>query len=294
MRLLKQDSNGELVMEKFRDMEVPAYVILSHTWGPEKDEVTFIDFKEGTWRDKPGSAKLDFCARQAPKDGYIYFWIDSCCIDNTNLPELEESVRLMFRWYKEAKRCYVYLSDVPPPSADPAWELAFRQSRWFTRGWTLQELLAPQKVDFFSMKNEKNENEKLNSKDGLEQQIHEITGIPVQALRGNDLSQFSPRERLSWAINRNTSKQEDKAYCLLGIFGISMGLRYGERDMAWERLIEKVNKMPDSDVKQDSSERKVEADEIEGNKDSECTKSHLSSCKSNSYFSTHPPVILTV
>jgi len=287
MRLLKQDSNGELVMEKFFDTKVPAYVILSHTWRAENDEVTFIDFKEGTWRNKPGSAKLHFCARQAPKDGYLYFWIDSCCIDNTNLTELSEAINSMFQWYKEAKRCYVYLSDVPSPSADPAWESAFRQSLWFTRGWTLQELLAPQDLDFFSKENEKNENEKLGSKASLEQYIHEITGIPVQALHGNDLSQFSPRERLSWARKRNTTRQEDKAYCLLGIFGISMGLRYGERDMAWKRLIDKVNKMPGSDVKQESqSEGKIEPGEIEGNANSEYTKRHLLSCKSSS-FSVH-------
>src|SRR5947209_7172993 len=101
------------------------------------------------------------------------------------------------------------------------WELDFRKSRWFTRGWTLKELLAPGSVEFFSR-----EGKQLGDKRTLERQIHEITGIAIPALRGTPLSQFGIDERLSWAENRQTTRKEDKAYSLLGIFDVFMSLIY--------------------------------------------------------------------
>jgi hypothetical protein len=136
----------------------------------------------------------------------------------------------MFRWYKNASKCYVYLSDVSKPghatdvqSSPATWEAAFRKSRWFSRGWTLQELIAPASVEFFSR-----EGNRLGSKRSLEQHIHDITGIPIRALRGESLKGFEVEERLSWAKHRETKRQEDKAYSLLGIFDIQMPLLYGE------------------------------------------------------------------
>lgn len=148
----------------------------------------------------------------------------------------------MFRWYRKAVKCYVYLSDVSVGDEDEdhtkrTWELAFRNSRWFTRGWTLQELLAPASVEFFSQ-----EGERLGDKNILEQQIYEVTGIPIAALRGTPLSQFSVDERMRWAAKRNTTKKEDKAYCLLGIFGVFMPLIYGEGEHAFVRLRKKMDR----------------------------------------------------
>jgi hypothetical protein len=119
----------------------------------------------------------------------------------------------MFRWYRSADRCYVYLPDVSLPDEDArntqrTWEPAFRRSRWFTRGWTLQELIAPASVEFFSR-----EWTRLGDRGSLEDLIHEITGIPVAALRGTALSRFSVDERMQWAAKRET-KKEDRAYCL--------------------------------------------------------------------------------
>jgi hypothetical protein len=135
----------------------------------------------------------------------------------------------MFRWYQNAARCYVYLSGISAADyrsgqqSGLAWESAFRAHRWFTRGWTLQELLAPASVEFFTQ-----DGRRLGDKKSLEQQIHEITGITIPALRERDFAQFDAKERFRWAEKRQTTHEEDWAYCLLGIFGIFMPLIYGE------------------------------------------------------------------
>jgi hypothetical protein len=149
----------------------------------------------------------------------------------------------MFRWYRNADKCYVYLSDVSYEHDDNGsdqgiWESAFRRSKWFTRGWTLQELLAPVSVEFFSR-----ERKLLGSKRTLEGLVHHITQIPTSALRMISLSNYSVDERLGWAAGRNTKKTEDKAYCLLGIFGVFLPLMYGEGDNAFKRLKEEINKL---------------------------------------------------
>lgn len=200
---------------------------------------------------KVGYNKIRFCGGQAIRDGLQYFWVDTCCIDKSNSTELQEAVNSMFRWYQNASKCYVYLSDVSiveqeggtSPSQCP-WESAFRASRWFTRGWTLQELLAPNSVEFFSQ-----EGKLLGNKKTLEQQIHEITRIAVAAIRGAPLSNFTVEERLLWAENRQTTREEDKAYSLLGIFNIYMPLIYGERrEHAFRRLREEIEKFPPTPI----------------------------------------------
>ncbi len=147
----------------------------------------------------------------------------------------------MFRWYRDATKCYVYLPDVSRPRTDPAngsnedWVSIFRKSEWFRRGWTLQELIAPALVDFFCK-----QGGLLGNKASLEQDICEITGIPANALPGSPLSNFSVAERLSWAASRETFRQEDKAYSLFGIFGIYLPLIYGEgKENAFQRLKKK-------------------------------------------------------
>jgi hypothetical protein len=226
IRLLQRKPDGEIVFREPTSSEVSAYAILSQTWGEE--EVTYQDLKKGKDKSKAGWRKIQFCAKQAAVDGLEYFWVDTCCIDKKNAVELGAAINSMFRWYQNAARCYVYLSDVSKPDTgvddQRVWEEAFNKSRWFTRGWTLQELIAPRLVDFFS-----SEGRRLGSKLSLESRIYEITGIVYKALRGDALSNFSIKERRSWAERRNTTIEEDTAYCLIGIFDVSMVLNYGEK-----------------------------------------------------------------
>lgn len=248
MRLLYTTSGGRLrFTEDLIGDNIPPYAILSHTW-KEGQEVTFDNLKElDSMEDidaqsKEGYQKIRFCSSQAKLHGLDYFWVDTCCIDKSNSSELQEAINSMFRWYQKAKRCYVYLSDVKNGPSDCAgeswwdWEQAFKDSRWFTRGWTLQELLAPGLVEFFS-----SDGLRLGDKNSLKHIIHQITQIPVEALAGSVLSAFSVAERFSWTDNRRTTREEDGAYCLLGIFGIHMPLIYGEgRENAFKRLHKKV------------------------------------------------------
>jgi hypothetical protein len=247
LRLLQRKPDGEIVFREPTSDNVPAYAILSHTWGKKEEEVILQDMEAGADMtkvvSKAGWKKIEFCAKQAAGDGLQYFWVDTCCIDKKNAVELGAAINSMFRWYQNAARCYVYLSDVSKPDTGAgdqrAWEEAFRKSRWFTRGWTLQELIAPRLVDFFS-----SEGERLGSKLSLESTIHEITGITKNALRCDALTNFSIKERKSWAECRNTTIKEDGAYCLIGIFGVSMALIYGEgRDQAFRRLEEEIHKL---------------------------------------------------
>jgi len=194
---------------------------------------------DGTGKSKAGYDKIRFCGEQARRDGLQYFWVDTCCIDKSDSAELSEAINSMFRWYRNAAKCYVYLSDVSITKRKASnqfskftWESALPASRWFTRGWTLQELLAPGSVEFFSQ-----EGKRLGDKRTLERLIHEITGIAIPALRGTSLSEFGVDERLLWAVTRQTTREEDKAYSLLGIFDIYMPLMYGEgTDNALKRL----------------------------------------------------------
>jgi hypothetical protein len=238
MRLLKLEGNNEFSLT--RDIINPTmpYAILSHTWGDDNEEVSFRDLKDGSGKTKDGYRKIRFCGEQAARDDLQYFWVDTCCIDKSNSTELSEAINSMFRWYRDAARCYVYLSDVRKRNHDEyddlprsIWKLDFRKSRWFTRGWTLQELIAPASVEFFSY-----EGIWLGDKRSMKDQISEITNIPAQVLQGGSLSSFSVDERMSWGAKRNTAREEDGAYCLLGIFDIYMPLIYGEREQAFSRL----------------------------------------------------------
>ncbi|MCJ1242239.1 hypothetical protein MMC14_010246 [Varicellaria rhodocarpa] len=243
MRLLQLKSCTELSLTEDLIDNIPPYAILSHTWGTDRDELTFDDLYNGLGKSKAGYAKIQFCGQQAMKDGLDYFWVDTCCINKANHAELSEAINTMFRWYRKAEKCYVYLSDVSSHKRDndgqtqQTWLPAFRTSRWFTRGWTLQELLAPALVEFFSR-----EGELLGSKKTLEGRIQDITGIPISALQGAQLSDFNVGERMQWAMKRNTRRIEDKVYCLLGIFDVFMSPIYGEGENAFIRLKDKIGK----------------------------------------------------
>jgi hypothetical protein len=157
MRLLKcRPGDDGFELTTLDDNHTLPYAILSHTWTADQ-EVTYKELSEGTGTNKPGYAKLRFCGERAAADGLEYFWVDTCCIDKTTSDELSTAINSMFRWYQRAVCCYVYLTDVSvreevanPETYRISWEQAFRHSRWFTRGWTLQELLAPASVEFFS------------------------------------------------------------------------------------------------------------------------------------------------
>jgi hypothetical protein len=244
MRLLRCLPGGKFELTSFDDDRPPPYAILSHTW-VEGEEVTHRELTAGTGRDKTGFDKILFCGERAALDGLQYFWVDTCCIDKTDQVELSTAINSMFRWYQRASKCYVYLSDVSVPEEVSsaatfriAWADAFRRSRWFTRGWTLQELVAPASIEFFSK-----ERKRLGSKVSLEQDIHEITQISVDVLRGQSLHELSIEERMSWAARRTTSLKEDRVYCLLGIFGVFLPLIYGEGEAyATKRLREEIEK----------------------------------------------------
>ena len=248
MRLLQHSSNGEFSLTKdfVGDDRIPPYAIISHTWGLDTEEITFEDVTNGTGKDKAGYEKIRFCGEQARQDGLQYFWIDTCCINKTHYAELSQAIKSMFHWYRKANRCYVYLSDVSFPLFDTSdeihpqpWEPDFRKSKWFTRGWTLQELLAPCSVEFFSQ-----DRKRLGDKNSLGQLIYEITGIPKSAFQGAFLSQFSIDERLSWMEHRQTKLEEDRAYSLLGIFDVYISPIYGEgTGSAFRRLLDEIDKL---------------------------------------------------
>jgi hypothetical protein len=233
MRLLQLQRDGKFSLVERVGEDIPQYAILSHTWGKDDEEVTFKDLSEDIGSTKAGYKKLTFCGKQAVKDELQYFWVDTCCIDKSSSAELAEAINSMFQWYYKAEKCYVYLSDVDVAKKD----LSFQKSRWFTRGWTLQELVAPRSVEFFT-----SEGERIGDKLSMIQDICQITGIPVDALRGvTPLTKFSADERMSWAENRETKREEDAAYSLLGIFGISLPLIYGEgKERAFFRLRKEI------------------------------------------------------
>ena len=152
MRLLKLN-DGKLSLTGDLQDSIPPYAILSHTWGDDEDEVHFDDLIHSSYEEKAGFTKIQFCGEQAKRDKLEFFWVDTCCINKANHTELSEAITSMFRWYRNAAKCYVYLSDVSIRDEDDdhtKWtsKTAFQNSRWFTRGWTLQELIAPASVEF--------------------------------------------------------------------------------------------------------------------------------------------------
>ncbi|RYO75987.1 hypothetical protein DL766_003315 [Monosporascus sp. MC13-8B] len=218
-----------------------AYAILSHTW--EDEEVTFELFKdEESAKKRKGWAKIASTVQMARRSGLKYAWVDTCCIDKSSSAELSEAINSMFQYYEDARVCYVYLSDLPSvrtmkgPETVKARSASFARCRWFMRGWTLQELVAPRVVEFYDAGwNYYGANESLVDA------ISSITNIPSNVLKKKTpLQSVSVACRMSWAANRTTTKTEDRAYSLLGIFNINMALLYGEGDKAFIRLQEEI------------------------------------------------------
>ena len=197
------------------------------------------------WNDQKLSPKIREACRVARENGYRYLWIDSCCIDKTSSSELSESINSMYLWYTLAHVCYAFLPDVPAKEDHVSAGSCFRKSRWFTRGWTLQELIAPVDVRFLSM-----EWMFIGSKDSLADLVVDITKIQHDALLNlGSLDEFSIAQRLSWAAERQTTRVEDRAYSLLGIFDINMPTLYGEGWRALRRLQEEImRRTPDQSL----------------------------------------------
>jgi len=233
---------------EFFDNDVPPYAILSHTW-IQNEEVSYQEMVTNEGRQKLGFRKIRQCCSQALEDGLEWAWMDTCSIDKTSSAELSEAINSMFRYYSQAVVCYAYLADVQwadviPPSGYEAIALAsgFKKSRWFTRGWTLQELLSPCKVIFYSASWTL-----IGDREQWRREISNITSIPSSALTQGtrDFTKFSIAQRMSWAASRETTRAEDAAYCLLGIFGVHMPLLYGEGSNAFIRLQEEIMRNSD-------------------------------------------------
>ena len=224
MRLI---NTATLEFEEYFGSRIPKYAILSHAWG--KEEISFQDWADGRGLTaNAGCRKILLACDQAKKDRLKYLWVDTNCIDKSSSAELAEAVNSMFAWYRDSVICYAYLEDYPQQN--------FITSRWFTRGWTLQELLAPREVVFFS----KNWTQLGCRKDRLEE-ISEITGIEKGYLDGSSqLNSASVACRMSWVSRRTTTRIEDMAYCMLGIFDINIPLLYGEGSKAFIRLQEEI------------------------------------------------------
>ena len=216
------------------------YAILSHVWDAQNEQ-SFQDLQALTAqcriqgvnpRDSPAVAsKIRQCCRLAELHGYEWVWIDTCCIDKTSSAELSEAINSMFRYYYLAELCYAYLADVDDLQG-------FAESKWHTRGWTLQELLAPPVLLFISR-----DWTTLGSKADLATVVSRITGIPTTVLKFEEpLSNVSIAQRMSWAAFRQTTRLEDRAYSLMGIFGVNMPTLYGEGRRAFRRLQEEVMK----------------------------------------------------
>lgn len=277
MRLI--DVTNIKLVQFFDESKIPRYGILSHRWGSE--ELSFRDFNKLLVKRHPGYEKIKRFCQKVSKEGIQYAWIDTCwqvghellfisltnlvpySIDKTSSAELSESINSMFAWYQKAAVCFVCLADVHVKdlvkdgklvSVDEAQVLAsdfgpaffanrseletrVAQSEWFTRGWTLQELLAPLRILFYDA-----EWHFFGTKSDLEGVLASKTGVDRRFLSGAEIGSASIAKRLSWACGRVTTRVEDLAYCLLGIFGVNMPLLYGEGMRAFTRLQEEIMK----------------------------------------------------
>jgi hypothetical protein len=240
MRLLNTDT---FEFKEVYDDSIPAYAILSHRW--RDDEVSYQDLLACRRRDSAGFSKImkacELVASDSANNGGVYgswIWIDTCCINKESSTEISEAINSMWRWYENAAVCYAYLDDVVP-------NRSVEESELFTRGWTLQELLAPHKVEFYSRTWTR-----LGNKVELCDHISTATGINQRIILSEnpfEIHRCSAAQKLSWAAHRRTSRAEDMAYCLLGLLDVNMPLLYGEGTKAFVRLQEKLMRSYDDE-----------------------------------------------
>ncbi|OAK95074.1 HET-domain-containing protein, partial [Phaeosphaeriaceae sp. SRC1lsM3a] len=261
MRLLHSKKR---VFQSFDGDSVPPYATLSHTWGSK--EVTHQEMVAWIQADKEGRSlydkrdfrKIDLTCNQARYDGIDWVWIDTCNIDKSSSSELSEAINSMFQWYKNADMCYVYLEDINYQDLKAIYKdlkgsqegianynklRVLRSARWFSRGWTLQELIASEKIRFYCAIPGSTRWSFIGSKESELDLLATITGIDKAVLEQPDLlSTMSVARRMSWAAFRETTRPEDIAYCLLGVFQVNMPLLYGEGSNAFIRLQEEILK----------------------------------------------------
>ncbi|THU97859.1 hypothetical protein K435DRAFT_661938, partial [Dendrothele bispora CBS 962.96] len=208
------------IVEFGEDDIVPPYAILSHRW-LDGEEVVLSELSNNIGEEtklKSGYRKIDAACRLVIKSGLRYLWVDTCCMDHDDPDDVTLNIKQMYIYYANAEICYAYLWDVH------GWQ--FHESDWFYRGWTLQELLAPREVVFFDK-----DWTRVGCKHELSirDKVSPVTMIPLDVLCGQKpIRDVEPIERMTWAIDRATSKEEDQAYCLLGLLGVSMEPRYRE------------------------------------------------------------------
>lgn len=231
MRLLNTQTK---ILETF-NKKPPTYAILSHVWLDQ--EVTFQDMSRPDIEQIPGYHKLSSACDKARSIGIAYLWMDTCCIDKSSSAELSEAINSMHTWYQCALVCIVYLHDVTD-------QYTTLNSSWFGRGWTLQELIAPPEVLFINERWEE-----IGTKSALAEEIRAITGISEYVLLTGDVKEISIATRISWISRRMTTRQEDMAYSLMGIFGVNIPTIYGEGGKAFIRLQKEiVNKSNDQSI----------------------------------------------
>ncbi|KAI6040421.1 heterokaryon incompatibility protein-domain-containing protein, partial [Pisolithus marmoratus] len=216
------------------------YAILSHRW--VADEVGYTEIVElarmddrDEIRGRAGYQKIVKSCEQAKNDGLKWLWVDTCCIDKRSSSELSEALNSMFRWYENSKKCYAYLHDVDVFPSSPDNERFARSEgwpEWFSRGWTLQELIAPRDLQFFNT-----EWKSIGDKRNLASMLETITRIPSQVLQ-DGLASYGPSiaQVMSWAADRRTTRIEDRAYSLMGLLDVNMPTLYGEGKKAFLRL----------------------------------------------------------
>ena len=230
MRLINTSTG---LLEEFLKRDIPKYAILSHRW--EEEEVLFEHMSDPSKHTKKGWQKIKMTLKIALQARLDYIWVDTCCIDKSSSAELSEAINSMYQWYQRSEVCYAFISDLP--IATPL-DITLQHCQWFTRGWTLQELIAPGNVLFF----DKGWNLR-GSKVDLVDHLSNITGINQAVLRHEQsLTSIAVAQKMSWAARRETTRIEDIAYCLLGIFDINMPLLYGEEGNAFRRLQEEIIK----------------------------------------------------
>ena len=259
MRLL---NTATLEFGEFFAGLIPEYAILSHRWGDY--EVSYKQFRKALVpQDSPGLVKIQRFCQLAAERGFQWAWIDTCCVDKRSSAELSEAINSMYKWYRSSRECYVCLSDVEFSSSELSllksfketfWDMEecsnfrdrFRKSSWFTRGWTLQELIAPTTVIFYDT----HWNE-IGPLEHVRMDVAEATQIAADWIGPQDtrrLWKASVATRMSWASCRATTLEEDMAYCLLGLFNVNMPLLYGEGGKkAFYRLQVEIMKVSDDE-----------------------------------------------
>lgn len=262
MRLLALEEcnarSGHLSLHTFSGTDIPEYAILSHRW--TDDEVLFKDVENGTSASRNGHAKLCGAIEQARADGFAFLWDDTCCIDKSSSAELSEAINSMWAWYRDSSICYAYLDDVSSKVEDADFESEFKASAWFTRGWTLQELIAPTQVNFYNKSWAF-----VGTRKVLQRAISEVTGIDDEFLNHTrPLSTVSVAKRMSWAAHRKTSRSEDIAYCLMGLFSVNMPMLYGEGSRAFQRLQEEILRNSDDESIFAWLDERAKAEDIHG------------------------------